>query len=106
MEAVAADEAFAALAAAIFCANLDSGLAGLALSPADASVEGRGEEGAADEGVSEACFAAAARRLCSASIASFDLGFAASPPERPGLSTPEDDRPGVPCPLEVGFAGL
>jgi hypothetical protein len=97
------ESALAALAAAIFCANLVNGLAGLLVS-LEVIADGTADEATAGALVSGACFDAAARRRCSASIASFDLGFAASPEDEPGLAAVEEEGPGDGCP--PNFAGL
>jgi hypothetical protein len=91
----------AARAAAIFCANLDSGLAGLPVSE-----DGSGEEGFAGVGLSGACLEAAAERLCSASIANFDLGFAPSVDDGPRLAPPEAEAPEGAGTLPLVLAGL
>lgn len=97
------DSALAARAAAIFCANLDNGLAGLLVSRDVGAAGGVVGGGTVCALLSEACFDAAARRRCSANMASFDLGLAASP-EGPGLALTDDEGPGDDCPATL--AGL
>jgi hypothetical protein len=80
--------ALAALAAAIFCANFESGLEGLA-SAGSCDLEGVGEEVA---GVWLGLALDEASRRCSARRANFDFGLPPSGVEAAGVGT---DGPGV-----------
>jgi hypothetical protein len=81
--------ALAALAAAIFCASLERGLAGLESPVGNGEGAGDGEE---ELGVVSApLFGLEASRLCSASNANFDFGFAPSVIDGAGAS---EDGPG------------